>query len=164
MRVPPPPPSFDRTAATHLRRVYVPRYATWDLAFHCVPLCMVDPEWAKRQLILMLREWYMHPSGQIPAYVGGVAWLASPLPPRPECNACRHNIVGEYCAVWWVSAMSGTTTMSTRLCMRGQPCECTRSPRSAYAPDSGPMPRSSGARALALNCPWMHAGHKVARM
>ena len=46
-----------------------PWYATWDLAFHCIPLCLVDPEWAKRQLILMLREWYMHPSGQIPAYV-----------------------------------------------------------------------------------------------
>ncbi|GIX47541.1 MAG: hypothetical protein KatS3mg131_1752 [Candidatus Tectimicrobiota bacterium] len=45
-----------------------PWYAAWDLAFHCVPLAMVDPEWAKRQLILLLREWYMHPSGQIPAY------------------------------------------------------------------------------------------------
>ncbi|MFN8373177.1 MAG: glucosidase [Anaerolineae bacterium] len=45
-----------------------PWFAAWDLAFHCVPLAMVDPEWAKRQLILLLREWYMHPNGQIPAY------------------------------------------------------------------------------------------------
>ncbi len=45
-----------------------PWYAAWDLAFHCIPLAMIDPEWAKRQLILMLREWYMHPNGQIPAY------------------------------------------------------------------------------------------------
>lgn len=45
-----------------------PWFAAWDLAFHCIPLAQVDPEWAKRQLILMLREWYMHPNGQIPAY------------------------------------------------------------------------------------------------
>ncbi len=45
-----------------------PWYAAWDLAFHCIPLALVDPTFAKEQLILMLREWYMHPNGQIPAY------------------------------------------------------------------------------------------------
>ncbi|MEL7534874.1 MAG: glucosidase, partial [Bacteroidota bacterium] len=45
-----------------------PWYAAWDLAFHCVPLAMVDINFAKDQLILMLREWYMAPNGQIPAY------------------------------------------------------------------------------------------------
>ena len=45
-----------------------PWYAAWDLAFHCVPLALVDAEFAKRQLLLMLREWYMHPNGQLPAY------------------------------------------------------------------------------------------------
>jgi hypothetical protein len=45
-----------------------PWYAAWDLAFHCVPLALVDSEFAKEQLILMLREWYMHPNGQLPAY------------------------------------------------------------------------------------------------
>ncbi|MEO6725211.1 MAG: glucosidase [Blastocatellia bacterium] len=45
-----------------------PWYAAWDLAFHCIPLALVDPDFAKEQLILMLREWYMHPNGQIPAY------------------------------------------------------------------------------------------------
>jgi len=45
-----------------------PWYAAWDLAFHCIPLALVDPDFAKEQLTLMLREWYMHPSGQIPAY------------------------------------------------------------------------------------------------
>jgi hypothetical protein len=45
-----------------------PWYASWDLAFHTIPLAMVDPEYAKAQLILMMREWYMHPNGQIPAY------------------------------------------------------------------------------------------------
>ena len=45
-----------------------PWYAAWDLAFHCVALAHVDPKFAKEQLLLMLREWYMHPNGQIPAY------------------------------------------------------------------------------------------------
>jgi hypothetical protein len=45
-----------------------PWYAAWDLAFHCVPLALVDSEFAKSQLTLMLREWYMHPNGQLPAY------------------------------------------------------------------------------------------------
>lgn len=45
-----------------------PWYAAWDLAFHCVPLALVDSEFAKEQLVLLLREWYMHPNGQIPAY------------------------------------------------------------------------------------------------
>ena len=45
-----------------------PWYAAWDLAFHCIPLALVDSDFAKEQLTLMLREWYMHPNGQIPAY------------------------------------------------------------------------------------------------
>ena len=45
-----------------------PWYAAWDLAFHCVALAHVDPEFAKAQLILLCREWYMHPNGQLPAY------------------------------------------------------------------------------------------------
>jgi hypothetical protein len=45
-----------------------PWYAAWDLAFHCVPLALVDSEFAKDQLTLMVREWYMHPNGQLPAY------------------------------------------------------------------------------------------------
>jgi len=45
-----------------------PWYAAWDLAFHTIPLALVDPEFAKAQLVLFLREWYMHPNGQIPAY------------------------------------------------------------------------------------------------
>jgi hypothetical protein len=45
-----------------------PWYAAWDLAFHCVPLALVDPDFAKDQLLLLTREWYMHPNGQLPAY------------------------------------------------------------------------------------------------
>jgi hypothetical protein len=45
-----------------------PWYAAWDLAFHAIPLALVDSDFAKEQLLLLLREWYMHPNGQIPAY------------------------------------------------------------------------------------------------
>ena len=45
-----------------------PWFAAWDLAFHMIPFAHIDPEFAKSQLILFLREWYMHPNGQIPAY------------------------------------------------------------------------------------------------
>ncbi len=77
---PPPPPErkFGRNRGwTHLFNGDVismpdkweyPWYAAWDLAFHCVALALVDPDFAKEQLILLLREWYMHPNGQLPAY------------------------------------------------------------------------------------------------
>ncbi|PKN59447.1 MAG: glucosidase [Deltaproteobacteria bacterium HGW-Deltaproteobacteria-14] len=45
-----------------------PWYAAWDLAFHCLPLAQVDADFAKDQLLLLTREWYMHPNGQLPAY------------------------------------------------------------------------------------------------
>ncbi|MCI4670369.1 MAG: glucosidase [Bacteroidia bacterium] len=61
-----------------------PWYAAWDLAFHCIPLAMVDTEFAKRQLILFLREWYMHPNGQIPAY----EWKFSDVNPPVHAWAC----------------------------------------------------------------------------
>jgi hypothetical protein len=45
-----------------------PWYAAWDLAFHCIPFAVIDPDFAKNQLVLLTREWYMHPNGQLPAY------------------------------------------------------------------------------------------------
>ncbi|MFW5942387.1 MAG: MGH1-like glycoside hydrolase domain-containing protein, partial [Chloroflexota bacterium] len=45
-----------------------PWYAAWDLAFHCIPLVRIDPQFAKEQLLLLCRVWYMHPNGQLPAY------------------------------------------------------------------------------------------------
>lgn len=61
-----------------------PWYAAWDLAFHCVPLSMVDPQFAKNQLILFLREWYMHPNGQLPAY----EWAFSDVNPPVHAWSC----------------------------------------------------------------------------
>lgn len=45
-----------------------PCYFSWDSAFHAIPFALIDPEFAKRQLQLLTREWYMHPNGQLPAY------------------------------------------------------------------------------------------------
>jgi hypothetical protein len=56
-----------------------PWYAAWDLAFHCIPLALVDSDFAKEQLVLMLREWYMHPNGQIPAYEWAFADVNPPV-------------------------------------------------------------------------------------
>jgi hypothetical protein len=56
-----------------------PWYAAWDLAFHCVPLAMVDWDFAKEQLVLLLREWYMHPNGQLPAYEWALADVNPPV-------------------------------------------------------------------------------------
>jgi hypothetical protein len=77
----PPPPEGHRqsrnTGWTHLHSRDVismpdkweyPWWAAWDLAFHMLPFAKIDPEFAKDQLILLLREWYMHPNGQLPAY------------------------------------------------------------------------------------------------
>jgi len=77
----PPPPEARRHGRnsdwTHLANRDVismpdkweyPWYAAWDLAFHCVVLAWVDPELAKSQLVLLCREWFMHPNGQLPAY------------------------------------------------------------------------------------------------
>jgi hypothetical protein len=77
----PPPPSsrrqgrnndwhhlFNRDVISMPDKWEYPWYAAWDLAFHMVPLARIDPEFAKHQLTLFLREWYMHPSGQLPAY------------------------------------------------------------------------------------------------
>jgi hypothetical protein len=77
---PPPPPSrlkgrnhewihlFNADVISMPDKWEYPWYAAWDLAFHCLPLALIDPVYAKDQLLLMLREWYMHPNGQIPAY------------------------------------------------------------------------------------------------
>ncbi|MFZ5861236.1 MAG: MGH1-like glycoside hydrolase domain-containing protein [Nitrospirota bacterium] len=56
-----------------------PWYAAWDLAFHCIPLALVDPRFAKDQLLLFLREWYMHPNGQLPAYEGALGDVNPPV-------------------------------------------------------------------------------------
>jgi len=60
--------SLQRGHYLHPDKWEYPWYAAWDLAFHCIPLAQVDPDFAKEQLTLLLREWYMHPNGQLPAY------------------------------------------------------------------------------------------------
>jgi hypothetical protein len=96
-----------------------PWYAAWDLGFHCVPLSLVDPDFAKQQLVLFLREWYMHPSGQLPAYewaLGDVnppvhawaAWRVYKIEKRVRGTADRaflervfHKLLLNF--TWWVN-------------------------------------------------------------
>jgi hypothetical protein len=61
-----------------------PWYAAWDLAFHCIPIAMVDPEFAKDQMLLLTKEWYMHPNGQLPAY----EWAFGDVNPPVHAWAC----------------------------------------------------------------------------
>ena len=49
-----------------------PWFAAWDLAFHCLPLALLDPDFAKGQLLSLTREWFMHPNGQLPGLRMGV--------------------------------------------------------------------------------------------
>jgi hypothetical protein len=76
----PPPEGRRHGRNSHWRHMYCadvismpdpweyPWFAAWDLAFHCVAIARVDPGFAKQQLLLLLKEWYLHPNGQIPAY------------------------------------------------------------------------------------------------
>ena len=93
----PPPPASRKQGRNHQWRTLnnediismpdkweYPWYAAWDLAFHCVPLAMLDPQFAKDQLILFLREWYMHPNGQLPAY----EWAFGDVNPPVHAWSC----------------------------------------------------------------------------
>jgi hypothetical protein len=102
---PPPPPERKRGRNSDWRHLFnrdvismpdkweYPWYAAWDLAFHMIPMAKVDPEFAKEQLVLLLREWYMHPNGQLPAYEFSFSDV------NPPVHAW---------AVWRVYKMTGT--------------------------------------------------------
>ena len=95
---PPPPPGrnvgrnsdwthlFNRDVISMPDKWEYPWYAAWDVAFHMIPMARVDIEFAKNQLILLLREWYMHPNGQIPAY----EWALNDVNPPVHAWACWH--------------------------------------------------------------------------
>ncbi|MDB5267633.1 MAG: glucosidase [Hymenobacter sp.] len=92
---PPPPERLDgrnSTGWTHLNNSQIismpdtweyPWYAAWDLAFHCLPLAQLDAQFAKNQLLLLCRDWYMHPNGQLPAY----EWKLSDVNPPVHAYA-----------------------------------------------------------------------------
>ncbi len=128
----PPPPTSRRNGRnrdwTHLNNFDIismpdkweyPWYAAWDLAFHALPLAQIDPDFAKRQLILMTRVWYMHPNGQLPAYewaFGDVnppvhawaAWRVYQMDARQNGRADRPFLEGIFHKLllnftWWVN-------------------------------------------------------------
>jgi hypothetical protein len=96
-----------------------PWYAAWDLAFHTIPIAMVDPEFAKQQLRLLTKEWYMHPNGQLPAYEwafgdvnppvhGWATWRVYKIDQKIQGKADRHFLEEVFHKLllnftWWVN-------------------------------------------------------------
>jgi hypothetical protein len=78
------PHLFSRDVISMPDKWEYPWFAAWDLAFHMIPFARIDPQFAKEQLNLLLREWYMHPNGQIPAY----EWNFSDANPPVHAWAC----------------------------------------------------------------------------
>ena len=113
--MPPPPESrkkgrnadwghlFNRDVISVPDKWEYPWFAAWDLAFHAIPFAHIDPDFAKDQLILFLREWYMHPNGQIPAY----EFVLSDVNPPVHAWAC-----------WRVYKMSAPRGQRDRLFLR----------------------------------------------
>jgi hypothetical protein len=97
------PSLFNRDVISMPDKWEYPWYAAWDLAFHMLPMARIDGEFAKDQLLLFLREWYMHPNGQIPAY----EWSFSDVNPPVHAWAC-----------WRVYKMTGARGHRDRLFLR----------------------------------------------
>jgi Glycosyl hydrolase family 63 C-terminal domain len=130
-RQPAPPPERKKGRNAEWRHLYnervmsmpdkweYPWYAAWDLAFHCIPLALVDPHFAKSQLDIILREWYQHPNGQVPAYewnfgdvnppvIGWAAWRIYKIEEKQTGKADRafletvfHKLLISF--TWWVN-------------------------------------------------------------
>ena len=128
---PPPPPERKAGRNSKWRHLYnervmsmpdkweYPWYAAWDLAFHCLPLALVDPHFAKGQIDIILREWYQHPNGQIPAYewnfsdvnppvIGWAAWRVYKIEQKQTGKGDRgfletvfHKLLIGF--TWWVN-------------------------------------------------------------
>lgn len=90
----PPPPPFRKNGRNklwpHMKTGDIismpdkweyPWFAAWDLAFHCIPISIIDPDFAKNQLIILTKEWYMHPNGQLPAYEWAFGDVNPPIHP-----------------------------------------------------------------------------------
>jgi len=119
---PPPPPERGRNRSwRHLNSGEIismpdtweyPWFAAWDLAFHCVPLALVDLDFAKQQLLLLLHEHYMHPNGALPAYEWNFSDVNPPCTPRlPGLCTSRRSL-------WWAQATGiSWSTCSTNSCL-----------------------------------------------
>jgi hypothetical protein len=97
------PHLFNRDIISMPDKWEYPWYAAWDLAFHMLPMALLDGEFAKQQLLLFLREWFMHPNGQIPAYEFALGDVNPPV----HAWAC-----------WRVYKMTGARCHRDRLFLR----------------------------------------------
>jgi hypothetical protein len=147
-----------------------PWYATWDLAFHTVPLALVDPDFAKRQLTLVTREWYMHPNGQLPAYewaFGDVnppmhawaAWQVYEIDARKTGRKDRlfleslfHKLLMNF--TWWVNRKDAEETNVFQGGFLGMD-NIGVFDRSAELPGGGHLDQADGTSWMAAYCLWM---------
>jgi hypothetical protein len=96
-----------------------PYFCSWDTSFHCIPMLLIDPDFAKRQIELLTREWYLHPNGQLPAYewnfsdvnppvLAWSAWRAYKIDAKMSGKADRDFLKGIFNKLllnftWWVN-------------------------------------------------------------
>ena len=148
-----------------------PWFAAWDMAFHCVALAMIDPDFAKDQLLLLMREWYMHPNGQIPAYEwalrrrqsAGACLGGDPrLPDRGRrSTAARDRAFLERVFqkllinfTWWVNRKDARATTSSRAASSGSTTSAssTASQGCLRAASSSRRTARAGWRCIASTC------------
>jgi hypothetical protein len=144
-----------------------PWYAAWDLAFHCIPLALVDPLFAKGQLDIILREWYQHPNGQVPAYewnfgdvnppvIGWAAWRVYKIEEKQTGKGDRafletvfHKLLISF--TWWVNRKDSTGNNIFQGGFLGLD-NIGVFDRSAPLPDGGHLEQSDGTSWMGMFC------------
>ena len=159
---PPPPAERARRAQQRLAHLYnadvismpdkweYPWYAAWDLAFHCIPLALVDPEFAKEQLVLLLREWYMHPNGQLPAY----EWAFGDVNPPVHAWAALARLQDRAAAHRQAAIAGSSSGCSTSCCSTSPGGSTARTPRATTSSRAGSSASTTSACSIAASrCP-----------
>ena len=99
-----------------------PWYAAWDLAFHVIPFGLIDPEFAKGQLIQLTREWYMHPNGQLPAYEWAFDDVNPPVPVSyTHLDVYKRQPIHDVPSLWARDAFSGSFALRSNGPMLSRP-------------------------------------------
>ena len=127
-----------------------PWYAAWDLAFHCIPFALIDPAFAKAQLLLLTREWYMHPNGQLPAY----EWSFSDVnPPVHAWATWRVYKIERRRSAEWAIARSSSGS-STSCCSTSRGGSTARTARATTSSRAGSLDSTTSASSIAApRCP-----------
>jgi hypothetical protein len=160
------PHLFNRDVISMPDKWEYPWYAAWDLAFHMVAMARVDPEFAKGQLDLLLREWYMHPNGQVPAYEWDLSDVNPPVHAWAcwrvyKMTACRGRRDRQFLARTFTKLLLNFTWWVNRKDKRGRHLfsggflgldNIGVFDRSKYLPDGGHLEQADGTAWMAFYC------------